>query len=92
MLATLRAAIAPGSYLAVMHPASDMDATLKGAAQRWNQVADTPVTLRTRAEVSGWAEGLDLVEPGVVPVTSWRPEDSRPADVMPLYGFVARKA
>jgi trans-aconitate methyltransferase len=104
ILATLRAAIAPGSYLAVLHPASDMDASLEDAAQQWNQMADTPVTLRARAEVSGWAEGLDLVEPGVVPVTWWRPEGSaRPEDsarsqgsgsdgVMPLYGFVARKA
>jgi trans-aconitate methyltransferase len=98
MLATLRAAIAPGSYLAVMHPASDLDASLAGAARRWNQVADTPVTLRARAEVSGWAEGLDLVQPGVVTVTSWRPDGSArregtgPARVMPLYGFVARKA
>ena len=91
ILRTLRAAMAPGSYLAVMHPASDLDASLAAAARRWNQMAATPVVLRSRAEVAGWAEGLDLVEPGVVPVTWWRPEDTGPPATVPLYGFVARK-
>jgi trans-aconitate methyltransferase len=92
VLRRLREALAPGSYLAVMHPASDLDASLEAAARRWNQMAATPVMLRSRAEVTGWAEGLDLVEPGVVPATRWRPEDSGTAATMPLYGFVARKS
>ena len=91
ILRALRAAMAPGSYLAVMHPASDLDASLAAAARRWNQMAATPVVLRSRAEVAGWAQGLDLVEPGMVPVTRWRPEDTGPPAAMPLYGFVARK-
>ena len=91
ILRTLRAAMVPGSYLAVMQPASDLDPSLEAAQRQWNQVAPTPVVLRPRAEVAGWTEGLDLVEPGVVPVTWWRPEDSGPPAAMPLYGFVARK-
>ena len=91
ILETLRAAIAPGSYLAVMHPASDLDASLEAAARRWNKIAATPVVLRSRAEVAGWARGVDLVGPGVVPVTCWRPEDPGPPAAMPQYGFVARK-
>jgi hypothetical protein len=83
--------MAPGSYLAVMHPASDLDASLGAAARRWNQMAAPPVVLRSRAEVAGWAQGLDLVEPGVVPVTWWRPEDGGPPAALPVYGFVARK-
>jgi hypothetical protein len=91
VLRTLREATAPGSYLAVLHPASDLLPSLAPAAAWWNQVAATPVVLRSRAEVTGWADGLDLVEPGVVPVTRWRPDDGGMSAAMPLYGFVARK-
>jgi O-methyltransferase involved in polyketide biosynthesis len=101
----LRDAIAPGSYLIITQPASDLDPSLGLAALRWNQIASTPMTLRSHAEVTGWADGLELTGPGVVQVTQWRPdepakpdeepagsEETPPADVMPLYALVARKA
>jgi hypothetical protein len=93
---TLRDAMATGSYFAVMQPASDLDPTLVEAALRWNQMAPTQITLRSRAEVAAWADGLELLEPGVVQVPSWRPDKEQPPGaepprVMPLYGFVARK-
>jgi hypothetical protein len=92
IIATLRDAVAPGSYFVVMQPASDLDPTMVEAALRWNQIAPTPVTLRSHAEVAGWADGLELLEPGVVQVPCWRPEQGQEsARVMPLYGFVARK-
>jgi hypothetical protein len=84
-------AMVPGSYLAVMQPSSDLDPSLHAAALRWNQIAPTPVVLRSLAEVAAWADGLELVEPGVVQVTRWRPAEGEPGDMMPLYGFVARK-
>jgi hypothetical protein len=36
---------------------------------------------------------LDLVEPGLVPVTDWRPAPGEPprARPVPVYGVVARK-
>jgi SAM-dependent methyltransferase len=95
----LRDAVAPGSYLVIMQPASDLDPLLDVAARRWNQIAVTPVTLRSRAEVTGWADGLESVEPGVVQVPQWRPEEQETpgqptsaAGVMPLYALVARKS
>jgi len=101
VMRTLRDAMAPGSYFAVMQPVSDLDPTLAEAALRWNQMAATPVTLRTRAEVAAWADGLELLEPGVVQVPLWRPAQRRPDEghspdeglpsVLPFYGFVARK-
>jgi hypothetical protein len=62
------------------------------AAERWNQIAPTQVSLRGRAEVTSWAQGLDLIEPGVVQVTRWRPGEGDQSRPMPLYGFVARKS
>jgi hypothetical protein len=48
--------------------------------------------LRGRAEVSRFFAGLDLVEPGVVQISTWRPrselEGAAPAA---LWGGVARK-
>jgi S-adenosyl methyltransferase len=98
---TLRDALAPGSYFAIMQPASDLDPTMAEAALRWNQIAPIQVALRSRAEVAAWADGLELLDPGVVQVPSWRPDKEQPPEavlseagpprVMPLYGFVARK-
>jgi hypothetical protein len=92
ILRVLREAMAPGSFLVVMHPASDLDVSLEAAARWWNQIAPTPVVLRPRAEVAGWAEGMDLVEPGVVPLSLWRPDEDGEVSVVPLYGFAARKS
>jgi hypothetical protein len=41
-----------GSYLAIMHPASDLDPALLEAGQRWNQLAAQPVRLRSRADMT----------------------------------------
>ena len=93
ILAVLRDALASGSYLAVMQPASDIDGDMPAAERRWNQVASTPVALRDRQQVTSWFDGLDLVEPGIVTVPDWRPDpaDPRVAMPMPLYGAVPRR-
>ena len=86
-------AVPPGSYLAIMHPASDLDPALLEAERRWNQLAAQRVKLRSRQEVTGFLAGLELVEPGLVTVAEWRPEEGAPAtaELIPLYGVVARK-
>jgi hypothetical protein len=90
---TLLAAVAPGSYLAIMHPASDLDPALPDAERLWNQLAAQPVRLRSREEVAGFLTGLELVDPGLVTVPEWRPSPDAPAfgPLIPLYGAVARK-
>jgi O-methyltransferase involved in polyketide biosynthesis len=89
----LMAAVAPGSYLAIMHPASDLDPALPEAERLWNQLAAQRVRLRSRQEVAGFLAGLELVEPGLVTVPEWRPGPDDPASgpLIPLYGAVARK-
>jgi O-methyltransferase involved in polyketide biosynthesis len=91
ILGTLLEAVPPGSYLALMQPAADE--SLLAAQRRWNQVSPVPMWLRTREEVAGWLDGLELVEPGIVDVDKWRPADGDPVypDGMPLHGAVARK-
>lgn len=91
VLARLAAAVPVGSYLALMQPSRDQ--RLTGAAQRWNQLAATPVFLRDRYEVARWLAGLELIDPGIVEVHRWRPDSGDPEypEGMPLFGAVARK-
>jgi S-adenosyl methyltransferase len=84
-------AVPAGSYLAVLQPSADQ--RLAGAAQRWNQLGGVQVFLRGRDEMSGWFDGLDLVEPGLVEVDQWRPAPGDPVypGGLPLLAAVARK-
>jgi len=82
-----------GSYLAIHHLASDLDPALGNAVKRWNAAAAVPIVLRSSAEIAALVTGLDLVDPGLVPVDDWRPDesDSPAAAPVPIYGLVARK-
>jgi hypothetical protein len=94
IVAELMDALAPGSYLAISHPASDINAAAQAEAQkRYNERVSTPQTLRDRAEVTRFFDGLDLVPPGVVYVHAWRPDpgDPSPAGGVSAHGGVARK-
>jgi hypothetical protein len=93
VLSSLLAAVAPGSYLVIMHPASDLDPALPEAGQRWNQLAAQRVRLRSREDLTRFLAGLELVEPGLVTVPEWQPEPGEPvpAQMIPLYGVAARK-
>ncbi len=83
-------ALPSGSYLAMTHLSTDIDpeATegLRRAAEGVD--ADYGFTLRSQAEFARFFEGLELVEPGIVPVTSWRTDVDF---VAPFWSAVARK-
>jgi S-adenosyl methyltransferase len=93
IVSALLAAVPSGSYLALMHPASDLDPALLEAERRWNQLAAQRVRLRSREQVAEFLAGLQLVEPGLVTVPEWRPapDEEVLAEVIPLYAVVARK-
>jgi hypothetical protein len=84
--------VPPGSYLALSEATRDIDTdSITSEAARFNsgRVA-APFTPRTRAEISRYFDGLDLVEPGLVPIPQWRGLAS-PARPVPAYAAVARK-
>ncbi len=90
----LLAAVSPGSYLVIAHPANDIHATqISDAATRLNHVMKEEVTLRSRAGVSRFLAGLDLVEPGLVQLHRWRPGPFGPVPRHDLanYGAIGRK-
>ena len=93
IVATLMDAVPPGSYLALSHPASDIDAeAMAKMAGVLNQMMAEKVSFRDRAEVATFFDGLELVKPGLVQASKWRPateeEEASPAA---LWAGVARK-
>ncbi len=93
IMSALSAAVPSGSYFAIMHPASDLDPALPEAEKLWNRLAQQRVKLRSRKDVADLFAGLELVEPGLVTVPEWRPDEGEPvpAEPIPLYAVVARK-
>jgi hypothetical protein len=90
----LLSAVPSGSYLAMSHPAADIETTaMARMAERLNQLMAEKVTFRTRAQVARFFDGLDLVEPGLVRVQEWRPDTEIEAkSPAALWGGVGRKA
>jgi len=95
LVARLVEALAPGSYLAVSHPAKDVLAESGGkeAAEALNPALHTGLHLRTRDEVLRFFDGLDMVEPGLVQVHQWRPDapEQDPGKQLSVHCAVARK-
>jgi hypothetical protein len=81
-----------GSWLAVSHvDADNSPAVLHGV--REYQHTSLPARTRSRHEVAALFDGYDLIRPGVVPVSGWRPEPGSDADPTPsvLTGGVGRR-
>lgn len=93
---TLVEALAPGSYMALSHLTDDVDEPgMTEVASRLEASMGTtyPPALRCRADVLRFFDGLDLLEPGLVPAPEWRP-DGEPDGAgrhTPLLAGVARK-
>ena len=70
-------AVPSGSYLAIAHSTNVIHgAASDEAVARWNKFGKPPVTLRSPAQISGFFDGLELLEPGVVSTTRWRACDA----------------
>jgi O-methyltransferase involved in polyketide biosynthesis len=72
-------ALAPGSYLVLAHPTEEVHGEAQAATMRaWNASGAPPITARDPRRISRFFDGLNLLEPGVVSATQWRP--SKPTD------------
>ena len=92
MVATLLEAMPPGSYLAITHPTADFNAEAMGGAVAAAERSGVTLVPRNQAETEEFFAGLDVVDPGVTPVLSWRP-DKPPDDPRSAYYWagIARK-
>ncbi len=87
-------AVPSGSYLVLSHtitsPAMpDVDA----AVAFWNEHGTPKLTQRTPGQIVRFFDGLDLLEPGVVSCSRWRPEPTPfgELDEVAMFGGVGRK-
>jgi S-adenosyl methyltransferase len=94
IIAVLAEALAPGSYLVLSHGTTDYHpaATISQTAAAYER-ATAPLVLRSRARISAFFDGFDLIEPGLVQVPLWRPEAKPHRDLpkIAIYGGVGRK-
>ncbi len=94
IVSTLLDALPSGSYLTISHITADFikpeQAANAVAAGQHSGVTYVP---RTQAEIAAFFSGLDLVEPGVVPILAWHPDDGEPVDphAASHYAGMARK-
>jgi O-methyltransferase involved in polyketide biosynthesis len=70
-------AVPPGSYLAIAHASNEVNPAEAEAARRfWNEHAKPPITFRTAQQITRFFDRVELLDPGVVSCSRWRPEDS----------------
>jgi hypothetical protein len=84
-----------GSFLVISHVPSDMQRRAAGLAEavsRLSELMTQRVTPRSHDQVTGFFDGLDLIEPGVVPIQEWRPDSEEEAAARAgMWGGVGRK-
>jgi hypothetical protein len=90
------AALAPGSHLILSQVTPDLNPEAIAKAKEAFRASGTLFYPRTITEFQRFFTGLELLGPGVIPVTGWRPEAEDVAaqaeGVVPVYAGVARKA
>jgi hypothetical protein len=95
LVARLIEAVPPGSFVVISHPPSDMQALAPGLAEalaELTQVMAQRITPRSREQVRRFFDGVDLIEPGVVPIQQWRPDsDAEAAARAGMWGGVGAK-
>ncbi|MFF4391101.1 SAM-dependent methyltransferase [Streptomyces sp. NPDC001552] len=103
-VAELRDVLAPGSLLILTHASYEgIPLTQETAAGTVGVYRDmrNPLVMRTREQISGFFDGFEMLEPGLVSMPNWRPdrpdngEDGEtPEDPYAFSGFggVGRKA
>ncbi|HET6950641.1 MAG TPA: SAM-dependent methyltransferase [Acidimicrobiales bacterium] len=96
LVARLMAGVPAGSHLAVSHLARDIHADgYVDAGEHLDDAMEEPLVFRTHDEVAAFFPGLELVDPGLVQVDTWRPAGAAGPAIEgftnPLYVGVGRK-
>jgi hypothetical protein len=88
----LMSALPSGSHLSINDGSRGIDPVFEQAQDAYNSSGAVPYNLRTVDEITAFFDGMELIEPGVVSVTRWRPEPGTPAPkIVAEHGGLARK-
>lgn len=83
-------ATVPGSYLAIAHPTIEVSGGKMAAAiEYWNQHGTPRGIYRSPKQIERFFHALDLVDPGVITCTRWRPEASAFGEPDPVDQYAA---
>jgi hypothetical protein len=89
VVASLVSRLPSGSYLAMSDGTATSERVIESHRQ-YNESGAVPYHLREVSDFQAFFDGLDLIDPGVVPLADWRPDDDSRARVDGYCG-VARK-
>jgi S-adenosyl methyltransferase len=87
----LKAALPSGGYLAINEAVEEPE--FSAAQEVYNETGAIPYRLRRPDQILRFFDGLELAEPGVVPIHEWRPDHSPfgSGTPVPALGGVGRK-
>jgi hypothetical protein len=91
IVATLRDALAPGSYLVICHACRDEQPGLATSFENvYNSRVTAQLAMRGRDEIASLFDGFTLLEPGLVWIPEWRPAspDDVPSDPSKYWALV----
>jgi hypothetical protein len=91
IVATLRDALAPGSYFGLCHLTGEGRPAGGQAAEKvYNRSVAAELHVRSRAEIQRFFGDFELVDPGVVDIPRWRPDSPGdvPSDPTKFWGLV----
>ncbi len=87
-------ALPAGSHLVISHPTAEVDGdAIKRTMRLWNDSGAAPIVARSRQQLIRFFDGRELLEPGVVSCSLWRPDRTElgvPVEVFHFSG-VGRK-
>jgi len=75
LIAAYRDALAPGSYLALSSATYEQQSEGTARAVAMYQKSANPVTPRSADELRALVDGFEIVDPGIVFIPEWRPDD-----------------
>lgn len=88
----LMAGLPSGSHLVVTHPTSVVHGDAMDRALRlFSDLSGQEMTARSPGRIVGLLGGLEVLDPGVVSVTRWRPRPEYVPPEVDLFAAVARK-
>ena len=83
-------AVPSGSHLVITHTTNTVTgAAMDEAVRQWNEASPVPIVIRTPQELGRFFGGLELLDPGVVPTTRWRPDPADPSSGRDVDEFCA---
>ena len=101
IVARFRDALPAGSYLALSHGTRDIPARpdmspeamaeMGAKVERLYQLTTASLVTRTHAQVERFFDGFDLLDPGLVEIQLWRPDEADALLPGGFYGGVGRK-